>query len=126
MRFLPIQFPKPDFLVLFFVTLPLIFALPFQPLPICDTSIRPVPHRILILQHFLPSEIGTVDALAWASIESHSRYAHAHGYAYYADTGEYVPRSAGVPRGYVNKLHALMRATLNELALGEDGCEWIM
>ena len=123
MRFLPI--PHPFFLI-FSVTLPLLLARPFQPLPICETSTRPVPHRILILQHFLTTDTGTVDALAWTSVNSHARYAHAHGYAYHADTGKYVPRSAGTKRGYVNKLHALMHATLRELASGEDGCEWIM
>ena len=82
-------------------------------------------HRIMILQHFSHHD-SKLFPLSRASMASHERYAVAHGYVYRPDEGQYIPETWDRRRRSMNKVHALLRAVLDELSRGDDAVEWIM
>lgn len=87
---------------------------------------RPTPlHPIMVLQHFSYHD-PALNPLSLASMASHERYSEAHGYVYTKDEGLYVPSQWMGRRRSMNKVHALLRAVLDELGKGADGVEWIM
>ena len=89
------------------------------------THRSPPRHPIMVLQHFSYHD-PKLYPLSQASMASHERYAMAHGYVYRSDEGQYIPATWDRRRRSMNKVHALLRAVLDELSRGDDAVEWIM
>lgn len=77
--------------------------------------------QIIIVQHAHGN-----DSIQTKSLANHKRYAKAHGYKYHAEWTQYIGGKHNWNAKTLNKAYTIMGVMLRELALGEQGAEWML
>lgn len=80
---------------------------------------------MMIFQHFnLHND--RIRELQHLSTEQHRRYAEFWGYQYTASSEQFVSeKNTTVRQRQMNKVYALLKVVIEEIAKGEDGAQWI-
>lgn len=80
---------------------------------------------MMIFQHF-NFHNDRIRELQRLSTEQHRRYAEFWGYHYATSSDQYVPeQDTTVRQRQMNKVYALLKVVIDEIAKGDVGAEWI-